>query len=216
MIVRLHGRARHARYEQYVHHCAALLDANVGIERAWRASRRRTALDRVAVLLAITALGFGRRRYVVRDALATSSGATSTSTATTSGTASPVASFLGRWRAEDGDVFEATTSAGADVKFTVMPIGPSSPYKPGDLALTVTSSSDSNTLQVEVLLKLGLPAGVRLDAAAGQVQRVLERAPWQAATRRARGGPAHGRRHQARVPIMGLDLQGGRVVSRKK
>jgi hypothetical protein len=50
------------------------------------------------------------------------------------------------------------------VKFTVTSTGPSSPYKPGDVAFTVTSSSDKNTLLVEVLIKPGLPAGVRLDA----------------------------------------------------
>lgn len=204
-------------YEQYVHHCAALLDANAALGRAWRASRRRAALGWTAALLAVGAVGFGLWRYVVRDALATATEATSTSTATASATASPVAPLLGRWHGDSGDVFEATAPAGADVKFTVVSTGPSSPYKPGDVALTVTSSSDSNTLQVEVLIKPGLPAGVRLDAAAQARCSEFWTDLWGKPLRAVlEGDRLRIDAIELDVPIAGLDLQGGRVVRCKK
>jgi hypothetical protein len=204
-------------YEKYVNHCAALLDANAELAQAWRASRRRRTLGSVAALLAVGAIGFGMWRYVVRDALATSTEVTSTSTATASATTSPIVPLLGRWRGDSGDVFQATAPAGADVKFTVISTGPSSPHKPGDVAFTVTSSGDGNTLQVEVLIKPGLPAGVRLDAAAQARCSEL----WS----ELRGKRLHAALEGDRltvdfikldVPITGLDLQGGRVVGCKK
>jgi hypothetical protein len=219
---RLHGPMQElvqllTEYEQYVQHCAALLDANAGLARARKASRRRAALGWATALLAVIAIGFGMWRYVVRDALATSSGATNTSTVAPSATASPVAPLLGRWRAESGDIFEATAQTGAEVRFVVITSGPSSPYKPGDLAFTITSSSAGGDLQVEALVKPALPAGVRLDATAQARCSEL----WA----ELRGKPLHAALEGDRlrvdsvkldVPINGLELQGGRVVGCKK
>ncbi|KYF57783.1 hypothetical protein BE04_39490 [Sorangium cellulosum] len=208
---------RLTEYEQYVHHCAALLDANPDLERAWRASKRRTALGWTTAVLAVVTIGFGLWRHVVRDALATSSGATSAPIATTSATMPSIAPLLGRWRAEDGNVLEAIAQAGAGVRFLVVSTGPSSWYKPGDVAFTTTSSNDGNNLQVEVLVKPALPAGVRLDSAAQarciELWSDLQGKPLRAALD---GDRLTVEGIKLDVPVTGLDLHGGRVVGCKK
>jgi hypothetical protein len=103
------------------------------------------------------------------------------------------------------------------VKFAVISAGPSSLYKPGDVVVTVTPSSDGRDLQVEVLIRPGLPVGVRLDAAA--------RARCSELWTELRGKPLRAVLEGDRLmvdsvkldmPITGLDLQGGRVVGCKK
>src|SRR5262249_39099687 len=83
--------------------------------------------------------------------------------------------------------------------------------------VTVTPSSDGRDLQVDVLVKPGLPAGVRLDAAA--------QARCSEFWTELRGKPLHAMLEGDRLtvdsvklnaPITGLEIQGGRVTGCKK
>ena len=222
---RLHGPMQElaqllTEYEQYVIHCAALLDANAELQRAKIASDRRALRGCAIAVLVLVAIGIAVWRYIVRDTSGQSSdtpAATGGLSASATATTAAYGPLLGQWRSDGGEVFKAIAPTGADVKFTVVSAGPSSPYKLGDVAFTIMPSSDGKDLQVEVLLKPGLPAGVRLDTAA--LSRCTEL--WTD----LRGKPLRAVLDGDRltvdsvkldVPVTGLDIQGGRVVGCKK